>query len=90
MYTLGQARHEEPTTQSSLKELTLGKEGDEFNPPKPNLSIKQHETHRRSYNRALKGAGGGGGVGTGRGEMREGFLEEEGSESNLEGWGERM
>lgn len=48
-------------TQSSLKELTLGKEGDEFNPPKPNLSIKQHETHRRSYNRALKGVGGGGG-----------------------------
>ena len=45
-------------TQSSLKELTLGKEGDEFNAPKPNLSIKQHETHRRSYNRALKGVGG--------------------------------
>lgn len=73
-------------TQSSLKELTLGKEGDEFNPPKPNLSIKQHDTHRRSYNRALKGVG----VGTGRGEVREGFLEEEGSKSNLEGWGERM
>ena len=29
-------------------------------------------------------------MGPGRGEMREGFLEEEGSESNLEGWGERM
>lgn len=73
-------------TQNSLKELTLGKEGDEFNRPKPNLSIKQHDTHRRSYNRALKGVG----VGTGHGEVREGFLEEEGSESNLEGWGERM
>ena len=86
---MGQARHNEPMTQSSLKELTLGKEGDEFNPPKPNLSIKQHETHRRSYDRALKGVGGRG-EGTGRGETREGFLEEEGSESNLEGWGERI
>ena len=36
-------------TQNSLKELTLGKEGDEFNRPKPNLSIKQHDTHRNPF-----------------------------------------